>query len=215
MATTPKKQSAGRKKIPIEKITEKSNLQVSFSKRRAGLFKKAGELCILCGAEIAVIVMSPGNKFFSFGHPSVDAVVNRYLSGGASSSEPAAAVQLPTAEYNQSYAEALRELGEDRKQAAVIEESKTAASFGNGGGGEFWWDGPIDGMELEELEQFQASMKELKKNVEARAEALVEGDIGYTFPLAYATASNHVAIQGHTGEASTSLAPHGFKFGCW
>ncbi|XP_057972692.1 agamous-like MADS-box protein AGL61 [Malania oleifera] len=126
MVAVPKKQSAGRKKIPIRKITTKSNLQVSFSKRRAGLFKKAAELCILCGAEIAVIVTSPGNKFFSFGHPSVDAVVNRYTTGRVSSSEQASAVQFPTAGYNQSDAEACRELGEHRKQAAIIVESKAA-----------------------------------------------------------------------------------------
>ncbi|KAG5070144.1 hypothetical protein JHK85_002521 [Glycine max] len=32
-------------------MTNKSNLQVPFSKRRSGVLKKASELCTLCGAE--------------------------------------------------------------------------------------------------------------------------------------------------------------------
>ncbi|KAK6791477.1 hypothetical protein RDI58_010558 [Solanum bulbocastanum] len=34
------------------------NLGVTFSKRRAGLFRKACELCTLCGAEIAIVIFS-------------------------------------------------------------------------------------------------------------------------------------------------------------
>lgn len=44
----------GRQKIDMVKIENKTNLQVTFSKRRAGLFKKASELIsTLCGAESA------------------------------------------------------------------------------------------------------------------------------------------------------------------
>lgn len=60
-------------------MSKESNLQVTFSKRRSGLFKKASELSTLCGAEIAIIVFSPGNKVFSFGHPGVEAVIDRYI----------------------------------------------------------------------------------------------------------------------------------------
>lgn len=74
-----KKSSLGRQKIPIEKILKKSHLQVTFSKRRSGLFKKVSELCILCGVEIAIVVFSPADKTFSFGHPEVESIVNRYL----------------------------------------------------------------------------------------------------------------------------------------
>ncbi|KAK7286591.1 hypothetical protein RJT34_21698 [Clitoria ternatea] len=71
--------SKGRRKIEMKKMTKESNLQVTFSKRRSGLFKKASELCTLCGAEVGLIVFSPRDKVFSFGHPSIDTVVNRYL----------------------------------------------------------------------------------------------------------------------------------------
>ena len=72
------KKSKGRQKIEMVKMKNENNLQVTFSKRRNGLFKKASELCTLCGVEIVVIVFSPGKKVFSFGHPNVDCVIDRF-----------------------------------------------------------------------------------------------------------------------------------------
>ncbi|XP_010432164.1 PREDICTED: agamous-like MADS-box protein AGL62 [Camelina sativa] len=69
----------GRQKIQMKKMRNESNLQVTFSKRRFGLFKKASELCTLCGAEILMIVFSPGGKVFSFGHPGVRELIYRFL----------------------------------------------------------------------------------------------------------------------------------------
>ncbi|KAG9153418.1 hypothetical protein Leryth_020995 [Lithospermum erythrorhizon] len=69
----------GRKKTSQTKIDNQSNLQVTFSKRRMGLFKKANELAIICGAEATFIVFSPAGNVYSFSHPSIDVVVNKYL----------------------------------------------------------------------------------------------------------------------------------------
>ncbi|QCD85242.1 agamous-like MADS-box protein AGL29 [Vigna unguiculata] len=69
----------GRRKIEITEVKDPNTKQVTFSKRRTGLFKKANELSILCGAEVAIVVFSPGNKPYSFGHPSVDAVADKFL----------------------------------------------------------------------------------------------------------------------------------------
>ena len=49
----------------------------------------------------------------------------------------------------------------------MIEESKAAY------GGGLWWDEPIDGLGLAELEQYVASLEELKKNVAMRADELM------------------------------------------
>lgn len=72
------RKSKGRQKIEMAKMKNENNLQVTFSKRRSGLFKKASELCTLCGAEVVIIVFSPGRKVFSFGHPNVDLVIDRF-----------------------------------------------------------------------------------------------------------------------------------------
>nr|GEX88810.1 transcription factor, MADS-box [Tanacetum cinerariifolium] len=55
-----KRSSKGRQKIDIKKIEAKSSRQVTFSKRRAGLFKKAVELYVLTGAKVGILVKSPG-----------------------------------------------------------------------------------------------------------------------------------------------------------
>jgi len=72
------KKTLGRRKVEIVKMTKESNLQVTFSKRKAGLFKKASEFCTLCDAKIAMIVFSPAGKVFSFGHPNVDVLLDHF-----------------------------------------------------------------------------------------------------------------------------------------
>lgn len=56
----------GRGKIEIKRIENANSRQVTFSKRRAGLLKKARELSVLCDAEVAVIVFSKSGKLFEF-----------------------------------------------------------------------------------------------------------------------------------------------------
>ncbi|KAK3010267.1 hypothetical protein RJ639_012587 [Escallonia herrerae] len=56
----------GRGKIEIKKIENLNSLQVTFSKRRAGLLKKAKELAVLCDAEVGVIIFSSTGKLYEF-----------------------------------------------------------------------------------------------------------------------------------------------------
>ncbi|KAL2608582.1 hypothetical protein R1flu_027155 [Riccia fluitans] len=56
----------GRVKLEIKKIENPTNRQVTYSKRRNGLIKKAHELSILCDIDIAVIMFSPSGKLTSF-----------------------------------------------------------------------------------------------------------------------------------------------------
>ncbi|KAL6180082.1 hypothetical protein ACLB2K_046750 [Fragaria x ananassa] len=53
-----------RNKIKIRKIDNLPARQVTFSKRRRGLLKKAGELSVLCDCEYAVIIFSATGKLF-------------------------------------------------------------------------------------------------------------------------------------------------------
>lgn len=55
-----------REKIKIKKIDNVTARQVTFSKRRRGLFKKAGELSVLCDAEVAVVIFSATGKLFEY-----------------------------------------------------------------------------------------------------------------------------------------------------
>ncbi|XP_042467484.1 agamous-like MADS-box protein AGL61 [Zingiber officinale] len=78
MSGARKKTSNGKRKIEIKRIEKEEARQVCFCKRRASLFKKANELSLLCGAQLAVVVFSPSGKPFSYGHPSVDSILDRF-----------------------------------------------------------------------------------------------------------------------------------------
>nr|ACX85614.1 AP1 [Juglans regia] len=56
----------GRGKVEFKRIENKINRQVTFSKRRSGLLKKAHEISVLCDAEIALIVFSTKGKVFEY-----------------------------------------------------------------------------------------------------------------------------------------------------
>ncbi|RWR87407.1 hypothetical protein CKAN_01634800 [Cinnamomum micranthum f. kanehirae] len=62
----------------IEKIEKKSARQVCFSKRSLGLFKRAKELSILCGVDIAILTISPAGRLFSSANTDIDSILNRY-----------------------------------------------------------------------------------------------------------------------------------------
>ncbi|EOA34308.1 hypothetical protein CARUB_v10021825mg [Capsella rubella] len=71
------KTTKGRQKIEIKRITEENRRQVTFSKRRSGLFKKAAELSVLCGAQIGIITFSRSERIYSFGN--VGTLIDKYL----------------------------------------------------------------------------------------------------------------------------------------
>ncbi|OEL19036.1 hypothetical protein BAE44_0019947 [Dichanthelium oligosanthes] len=55
-----------RGRVQLRRIQERVSRQVCFSKRRAGLFKKAFELTVLCDAEVALLVFSPAGKLYEY-----------------------------------------------------------------------------------------------------------------------------------------------------
>ncbi|KAG6417441.1 hypothetical protein SASPL_119600 [Salvia splendens] len=68
----------GRGKIVIRRIDNSTNRQVTFSKRRNGLLKKAKELSVLCDAEIGLIIFSSTGKLHDFASTSMKSVIGRY-----------------------------------------------------------------------------------------------------------------------------------------
>ncbi|ESO10167.1 hypothetical protein HELRODRAFT_73207 [Helobdella robusta] len=68
----------GRKKIQISRIEDERNRQVTFTKRKFGLMKKAYELSVLCDCEIALIMFSGTNKLFQYASTDMDKVLLKY-----------------------------------------------------------------------------------------------------------------------------------------
>uniref|UniRef100_A0A0D9X1A0 Uncharacterized protein n=1 Tax=Leersia perrieri TaxID=77586 RepID=A0A0D9X1A0_9ORYZ len=69
----------GRGPVQLRRIENKINRQVTFSKRRNGLLKKAHEISVLCDADVGLIVFSTKGKLYEFSsHSSMEGILERY-----------------------------------------------------------------------------------------------------------------------------------------
>nr|AKC96434.1 MADS-box transcription factor [Pinus radiata] len=69
---------AGEKR-KINRIANASARQVTFAKRRRGLFKKAQELSILCEADVALLVFSSTGKLYQYSSSSMKTILDQYI----------------------------------------------------------------------------------------------------------------------------------------
>nr|AKM28409.1 suppressor of overexpression of constans1 [Phalaenopsis aphrodite subsp. formosana] len=67
-----------RGRTEMRRIENPTSRQVTFSKRRNGLLKKAFELSVLCDAEVGLIVFSPRGKLYEFASSSMLKTIERY-----------------------------------------------------------------------------------------------------------------------------------------
>ncbi|GMM36436.1 Smp1 protein [Saccharomycopsis crataegensis] len=73
----------GRRKIEIQPIEDERNRSITFVKRKAGLFKKAHELAILCKVDIAVIILDDNNDdHHEFCSCNINKLLNSYKNRG-------------------------------------------------------------------------------------------------------------------------------------
>ncbi|KAM3377380.1 hypothetical protein P3S68_009793 [Capsicum galapagoense] len=200
--------SKGRKKVKIVKMKNESNMQVTFSKRRAGLFKKASELCTLCGAEIAIVVFSPGkgNKVYSFGHPSVELLVDTFLGR-----------DLPPPNDDDRHnhlIRAHRNTGQRglNKEVMDMQESlqkekavgKSLLESGRGAFDRVYESLIIAGLSLSQLEQLKKALESQKRKVEFEAELQ---QIGSDAPIPFLPFGSALSPTGGDG-ASSSYGPN-------
>lgn len=67
-----------RGKTQMKRIENNTSRQVTFSKRRNGLLKKAYELSVLCDVEVGLIIFSPRGKLYEFASPSMEEILEKY-----------------------------------------------------------------------------------------------------------------------------------------
>nr|AQN67667.1 fruitfull [Passiflora edulis] len=69
----------GRGRVQLKRIENKINRQVTFSKRRTGLLKKAHEISVLCDAEVGLIIFSAKGKLYEYSSDScMEKILERY-----------------------------------------------------------------------------------------------------------------------------------------
>ncbi|RLN90684.1 hypothetical protein BBJ28_00010434 [Nothophytophthora sp. Chile5] len=121
----------GRKKIQIKRIEDDRNRQVTFAKRKNGIFKKAMELSKLCDCEIALIVFDSNDKLYQYSSTSVDQILLKYTEYG----EPYETKD--NTDYEIMFGEKKKQLQQAAKEAAAAEApanfNLAHASAQNGG----------------------------------------------------------------------------------
>jgi hypothetical protein len=156
---------------------DKNSRQVTFSKRRSGLFKKCSELALLCAADLAVIVFSEAGNVFAFGSPSVDAVLSRYVPLPAGAPVPAAAHHVGIDEDDDR--QALEEMCQAKEATAkqLASEIERMDLIGYKvikaqGERRFWWEADVEALGEAELPEFARSLERLRDNVRRHADKL-------------------------------------------
>lgn len=93
----PPKKRQGRRKIKIEFIEDKSRRQITFSKRKAGIMKKAYELTTLTGTQALLLIASETGHVYTFAtsklqpfvtHQEGKALIQRCLNSSESAPSP-------------------------------------------------------------------------------------------------------------------------------
>lgn len=122
------------------------DLQVCFSKRRIGLFKKAYELLVLCGAHGEVVAFSPASNPYTFIHPSdSSSASNKYLHLSSSS----------RADLNRQVSELTAKVKTARRKKEAIEATVK-------GIGEDIWSADVSRLDLAQLEALKTRLMEVK-----------------------------------------------------
>ncbi|KAI3958835.1 hypothetical protein MKX01_023511 [Papaver californicum] len=140
------------------KKNRKRSYQTSSILKKKSIYKKACELNSLCKAETAAILYSPSGAVFSFGEPSVEAVVDRYLDGGAHLHEDElikAERDARNAEIDIQYNTAVKRLEAAENRGRELADIKKADSD------PFGWDVPVEELSLEQLERLQFELENL------------------------------------------------------
>lgn len=165
------KKTKGRQKIEIKKIENDSERQVTFSKRKSGVFKKASEMATLCSTEVGVVVFSESGKPFSYGNPSIESVAHRFIQQQQNQNQNDDAHFMIEAHHQarddgiiRMHNELESQLEVDRYRSKELQErEKAKASEDQGGPG--WWNQPIEGLDLAGLKQMYASYERLHNDL--------------------------------------------------
>ncbi|KAF9608100.1 hypothetical protein IFM89_006027 [Coptis chinensis] len=140
-----------RRKISIERIEDKPRRQVTFYKRRQGIFKKSSTLCSLCKTDIAMLVFSSSGNLYSYSNTLVDDVLKRYHNPSSSNTSQNSLVVF------------------DDLRGVNIEQ-EVGKSLDNG----FWWENIYVSKfdSLDELNKLENGLMDVKQSILCRLEKL-------------------------------------------
>ncbi|XP_048326468.2 MADS-box protein AGL42 isoform X2 [Ziziphus jujuba] len=149
-----------RGKIQMRRIENATNRQVTFSKRRNGLLKKAYELSVLCDAEVAVIIFSQRGKLYEFSSNDMQKTIQRYH-------KHAREVQINNYEVEQYMQQLKLESANMAKKIELLEDSQRKL-LGHG----------VSSCSIEELQEIDGQLERSLRSIRARKAQLYKEQIG-------------------------------------
>lgn len=149
-----------RGKTQMKRIENAASRQVTFSKRRNGLLKKAYELSVLCDAEVGLVIFSARGKLYEFSsNTSMQMTIDRYLKHSKEASSQAGS---STQHLNQWKYEAARMA----RHIEMLEASKRKL-MGEG----------LELSSVDELHEIEHQLERSLKNIRARKNQLFSEQI--------------------------------------
>ncbi|KAL3373593.1 hypothetical protein AABB24_005535 [Solanum stoloniferum] len=150
-----------RGKVEMKRIENSTSRQVTFSKRRNGLAKKAYELSVLCDAEVAFIIFSHKGRLFEFASSNMQKIIERYRARARETMTVDKSTEL------EHYMENLKhETANMAKKIEILEVSKRKL-MGQG----------LGSCSMDELEDIDSQLERTLKIIRARKTQLFKDEI--------------------------------------
>ncbi|XP_070030639.1 MADS-box protein AGL42-like isoform X4 [Nicotiana sylvestris] len=150
-----------RGKVQMKRIENATSRQVTFSKRRNGIMKKAYELSVLCDAEVAVIIFSQKGRLYEFSSSSMQKTIERYREN---TKEPLISNNSIEMEHHMEHLK--EETANIAKKIEILEVSKRKL-MGQG----------IGSCSMNELQEIDSQLEKSLKNIRARKTQLLKDEI--------------------------------------
>ncbi|KAL3365688.1 hypothetical protein AABB24_010696 [Solanum stoloniferum] len=150
-----------RGKVEMKRIENATSRQVTFSKRRNGVMKKAYELSVLCDAQVALIIFSQKGKLFQFSSSSMQKTIDRYREYTKET-----LININTFEVEQHMEQLKEETANIAKKIEILEISKRKL-LGQG----------IGSCSMNELQEIDNQLERSLKIIRARKSQLFKDEI--------------------------------------
>ncbi|XP_006362694.1 MADS-box protein SOC1-like isoform X1 [Solanum tuberosum] len=175
-----------RGKVEMKRIENSTSRQVTFSKRRNGLTKKAYELSVLCDAEVAFIIFSHKGRLFEFASSNMQKIIERYHARARETMTVDKSTEL------EHYMENLKhETANMAKKIEILEVSKRKL-MGQG----------LGSCSMDELEDIDSQLERTLKIIRARKTQLFKDEIEHL------NAKERLLLQQNASLREKSQHPH-------
>ncbi|XP_042044705.1 agamous-like MADS-box protein AGL8 homolog [Salvia splendens] len=148
-----------RGKVVLKRIENKVNQQVTFSKRRTGLLKKAHEISVLCDADVGLMIFSTKGKLSEYATDScMERILDRY--------ERSSSVDGPKAPDLQSPGSWNVELGKLKTRLEVLQKNHSNLSGDN-----------LESLSMKEVQNLEHQLDVSLKKLRSRKNHLMNESI--------------------------------------